>query len=49
MGIQLVFGLLFGGSNAWVADLAGFAAGFGLSFFLAPGGWAKLREKLRHK
>jgi len=49
MGIQLVFGLLFGGSNDWVADLAGFAAGFGLSFLVAPGGWAKLRQKLRHK
>jgi membrane associated rhomboid family serine protease len=45
MAIQLVFGLLFGGSNVWVADLAGFAAGFGLSFFLSPGGWAKLRHK----
>ena len=49
MAIQLVFGLLIGGSNDWVADLAGFAAGFGLSFFLAPGGWARLRAKLRHR
>lgn len=44
MGIQLLFGLLFGGSKEWVADLAGFATGFGLSFFLAPGGWARIRR-----
>ena len=47
MGIQLVFGLLFGGQKDWVADLAGFATGFGLSFFLAPGGWASMRGKIR--
>ncbi len=47
MGIQLVFGLLFGGTSDWVADLGGFATGFGLSFFLAPGGWARIVSKLR--
>jgi membrane associated rhomboid family serine protease len=48
MGIQLVFGLLFGGNNDWVADLAGFATGFGLSFFVSPGGWARIRSGIRH-
>ena len=48
LGIQLLFGLIFGGSGDWVADLAGFVAGFGLSFFLAPGGWASIRAKIRH-
>lgn len=47
MGIQLVFGLLFDGNNDWVADLAGFATGFGLSFFVSPGGWARLRSKVQ--
>ncbi|WP_171175880.1 rhomboid family intramembrane serine protease [Ruegeria sp. HKCCD8929] len=47
MGIQLLFGLLFGGTNDWVADLGGFATGFGLSFFLAPGGWARIRDRMR--
>lgn len=47
MGIQLLFGLLFGGTQDWVADLCGFATGFGLSFFLAPGGWARIRRKIR--
>lgn len=47
MGIQLLFGLLFGGQQDWVADLCGFATGFGLSFFLAPGGWARIRSNIR--
>ncbi|WP_293573650.1 rhomboid family intramembrane serine protease [Phaeobacter sp.] len=47
MGVQLLFGLLFGGSLDWVADLCGFATGFGLSFFLAPGGWARIRSRIR--
>ncbi|OED49080.1 rhomboid family intramembrane serine protease [Rhodobacteraceae bacterium (ex Bugula neritina AB1)] len=48
MGAQLLFGLLFGGQKDWVADLVGFATGFGLSFFLAPGGWARIRDRIRH-
>ncbi|MEM8555872.1 MAG: rhomboid family intramembrane serine protease [Pseudomonadota bacterium] len=49
LGLQLFFGLLFGGHNDWVADLAGFACGFGLSFLMVPGGWARLREALRNR
>lgn len=48
LGIQLVFGLIFGGSKDWVADLAGFATGFALSFFVSPGGWARMRGRIRH-
>ncbi|MCB1311032.1 MAG: rhomboid family intramembrane serine protease [Sedimentitalea sp.] len=48
MGIQLLFGLIFGLNKDWVADLAGFATGFALSFFVSPGGWARMRGKLRH-
>jgi membrane associated rhomboid family serine protease len=48
MGIQLVFGILFGGSQDWIADLAGFVLGFALSFAVSPGGFARLREKIRH-
>lgn len=47
MGIQLLFSLLFGGQKDWVADLCGFATGFGLSFFFAPGGWARIRRNMR--
>ena len=49
MGIQLVFGLLFGGGKDWVADLAGFVAGFGLSFVVSPGGWGRVVDRLRQR
>ncbi len=49
MGIQLIFGLMFGGTPDWVADLAGFVAGFGLSFLVSPGGWARVMERLRQR
>ena len=49
MFIRLVFGLFFGGSIDWVADLAGFAAGFGLSFLVSPGGWQHLLAGLRRR
>ena len=49
MGIQLLFGVLFGGSYDWLADAAGFAAGFCLSFFVCPGGWRKIQDLLRRK
>jgi membrane associated rhomboid family serine protease len=47
MGIQLVFGLMFGLQKDWVADLVGFACGFGLSFFVSPGGWTRMRGRMR--
>lgn len=49
LGIQLVFGLIFGGSWTWVAELAGFAAGFLLSFAVAPGGWQRLLVTIRSR
>jgi membrane associated rhomboid family serine protease len=49
MGIQLLFGLLFGGGKDWVADLAGFVTGFGLSFLVAPGAWARVVDRLRQR
>jgi membrane associated rhomboid family serine protease len=49
LAIQLVFGLLFGSSAEWVADLAGFAIGFALSTVLVPGGWSKLVKRLRQR
>lgn len=47
MGIQLVFGLLFGLQKDWIADLVGFVTGFGLSFFLTPGGWARIKSRIQ--
>ncbi len=47
MAIQLLFGFLFGGTTDWVADLGGFATGFGLSFILAPGSWERIVGRIR--
>lgn len=47
MGIQLVFSLLFGVQNDWIADVIGFATGFALSFVVSPGGFSRLREKMQ--
>ena len=49
MGIQLLFGLIFGGGWDWIAELAGFFTGFLLSFVVSPGGWARVREKIRDR
>jgi membrane associated rhomboid family serine protease len=49
MGIQLLFGVLFGGGWDWVAELAGFSTGFFLSFVVSPGGWARVKQKIRER
>lgn len=49
MAIQLVFGVLFGGTNSWVAEGTGFATGFGLSFVVSPGGVSRVMARLRQR
>tara|TARA_R110002094_G_scaffold98342_3_gene98991 strand:+ start:5267 stop:5953 length:687 start_codon:yes stop_codon:yes gene_type:complete len=49
MGLQLFWGVFFETGTLWVAELAGFFCGFGLSFLLAPGEWARLRAKLQRR
>lgn len=49
MAVRLLFGILFGGGPDWVADLAGFGVGFGLSFLVVPGGPARLLAHLRER
>jgi membrane associated rhomboid family serine protease len=46
---QFLFGVAFGGGTEWVADIAGFAAGFFLSFVVSPGGWARVLARLRQR
>ena len=46
--LQLVFGVFFGMRSDWLADVAGFVAGFLMSFFVSPGGWSRIRARLRH-
>ncbi|MFK7941615.1 MAG: rhomboid family intramembrane serine protease [Paracoccaceae bacterium] len=47
LGIQLIFGVFFGPSTLWVADLAGFVFGFAASVMLVPGGLARVINQLR--
>jgi membrane associated rhomboid family serine protease len=47
--VQLVFGLLFGAGWDWVAEIAGFAAGFLLSFIVAPGGFRRVLDQMRQR
>ncbi|MBM7068129.1 rhomboid family intramembrane serine protease [Actibacterium sp. 188UL27-1] len=49
MAIQLVFGLLFGTNNDWVADIAGFVTGFALSVLVSPGGFNRLLQQIRSR
>lgn len=49
LGLQLVFGLLFGATQSWIAEIAGFAIGFAISPILVPGGLADLRRKMRQR
>lgn len=49
LGIQLLFGVIFGGAPGWIADLAGFGAGFCLSFLVAPGGPAHFLRVIRQR
>lgn len=47
--LQLIFGLIFGGNNQWIAELTGFFTGFLLSTLLAPGGWNSLVARMRQR
>lgn len=46
---QLVFGVLFGSSNDWVAEVAGFLMGFALAPLAARGGIRRLMDRLRQR
>lgn len=47
LAIQLLFAALFGAGLDWIADVAGFAAGFALSAVVSPGGWRAVMARLR--
>lgn len=49
LGIQLIFGLLYGSGPDWIAEIAGFAAGYGLSHILRPGGWRAMLARFRQR
>jgi len=47
LGLQLVFGALFGANPAWVAEVAGVLAGGATALLVAPGSLAALRARLQ--
>ncbi len=47
VGTLALYGSEAGVNWTWVADLAGFATGFLLSFVVSPGGWARVLGKIR--
>ncbi len=49
LALQLVFGLLFGAGNTWIAELASFVIGFAVATVLVPGGFAALLHRLRQR
>ncbi|MCF3973460.1 rhomboid family intramembrane serine protease [Paracoccus salsus] len=47
---QLVFGMVFGGAGyGWIAEIAGFAVGFALSFLLVDGGVTRALRQIRQR
>ncbi len=49
LGFQLLFGLIFGGNQEWIADLGGFTTGFLLSFVVSPGGVRRAIALIRQR
>jgi membrane associated rhomboid family serine protease len=49
LGVQLLFGVLFGGTWEWVAEVTGFATGFLLSFVVGPGGFRRVLDQVRQR
>ncbi|KAF0115800.1 MAG: Rhomboid family protein [Rhodobacteraceae bacterium] len=47
--VQFLFGVLFGAGWDWVADVAGFGAGFLLSFVVSPGGFQRVLDQMRQR
>lgn len=47
MACQLLFAVLFGADQAWIADVSGFVAGFAMSPLVAPGGWRAFVARMR--
>ena len=49
LGAQLIFGVIFGSTWTWVAEVAGFAAGFLLTFVICPGGIQRALDHIRQR
>jgi membrane associated rhomboid family serine protease len=49
LAVQLVFGLLFGGSPEWVADVPAFFTGLAIAPLVGPGGWSAFLARIRRR
>ncbi|MDD9921466.1 MAG: rhomboid family intramembrane serine protease [Boseongicola sp.] len=49
LAFQLIFGVLFGSTNDWVAEVAGFAMGFVIAPVTARGGFRRLVDRMRQR
>lgn len=49
LGLQLVFGMIFGSAPHWVADVTAFVVGLALSPLLGPGGWQAFVNRARNR
>ena len=49
LGIQLIFGVIFGANKDWVAEVTGFLVGFAIAPLLAPGGFQRVLDRLRQR
>lgn len=49
LAARLGFGLIAETGHGWIAEIAAFGFGFALSALVGPGGWARLRTRLRHR
>lgn len=49
MGINLIFGVLFGVTNDWIAEIAGFVFGFFLTPALVPGAFRRFLDRMRQR
>lgn len=49
LGIQLIFGLIYGSNRDWVAELAGFGTGMLITPLLSPGALRRLLAHMRQR
>ena len=49
LGLQLLFGVMFGSAPHWVADVSGFVVGLAVSPLLGPGGWRAFLNRMRQR
>ncbi len=49
LGIMLVYGMVFGSSPTWIAEIAGFVIGLALAPILSPGGWGAFVMRIRQR